>query len=269
MNAIDSRQVFFRSLATRRRTSEVPEALDDVVAACGRRVRPGDRRDARHRPGRRRDHRPRRRVALRDDAGVRRAASQLEKIDMLDFADVVAINKFERRGAEDALRDVRRQLVRNREAFDARGRTCRSSARARHGSTTTASPASTSTCAGGSPPTGCASRRARSSRRRHPGLDRPGDRAAGRESRYLAEIAETVRSLPRTTERSRAPRPRAPAARGRADMLAEATERPPPASPRRGAAPRSLTPRRVAGKLLAAYSGDEQVSPTRQGIPPR
>ncbi len=48
------------------------------------------------------------------------AASQLEKIDMLDFADVVAINKFERRGAEDALRDVGRQLVRNREAFGKR-----------------------------------------------------------------------------------------------------------------------------------------------------
>jgi methylmalonyl-CoA mutase len=45
------------------------------------------------------------------------AASQLEKIDMLDFADVVAINKFERRGAMDALRDVGRQMVRNREAF--------------------------------------------------------------------------------------------------------------------------------------------------------
>jgi methylmalonyl-CoA mutase len=45
------------------------------------------------------------------------AASQLEKIDMLDFAEVVAINKFERRGALDALRDVSRQLVRNREAF--------------------------------------------------------------------------------------------------------------------------------------------------------
>ncbi|EGD43716.1 B12 binding domain/ArgK/methylmalonyl-CoA mutase family protein [Nocardioidaceae bacterium Broad-1] len=45
------------------------------------------------------------------------AASQLEKIDMLDFAEVVAINKFERRGADDALRDVGRQLVRNREAF--------------------------------------------------------------------------------------------------------------------------------------------------------
>ncbi len=47
------------------------------------------------------------------------AASQLEKIDMLDFADVVAINKFERRGADDARRDVARQLVRNREEFSA------------------------------------------------------------------------------------------------------------------------------------------------------
>src|SRR6185503_5481087 len=45
------------------------------------------------------------------------AASQLEKIDMLDFADFVAINKFDRRGAEDALRDVRKQVQRNREAF--------------------------------------------------------------------------------------------------------------------------------------------------------
>jgi isobutyryl-CoA mutase len=47
------------------------------------------------------------------------AATQLEKIDMLDFADVVAVNKFERRGAEDARRDVARQLIRNREAFGA------------------------------------------------------------------------------------------------------------------------------------------------------
>ena len=45
------------------------------------------------------------------------AASQLEKIDMLDFADFVAINKFDRRGAEDALRDVRKQMQRNRSAF--------------------------------------------------------------------------------------------------------------------------------------------------------
>ncbi len=45
------------------------------------------------------------------------AASQLEKIDMLDFADFVAINKFDRKGAEDALRDVRKQYQRNREMF--------------------------------------------------------------------------------------------------------------------------------------------------------
>ena len=48
------------------------------------------------------------------------AASQLEKIDMLDFADFVAINKFDRKGAEDALRDVRKQYQRNRELFASR-----------------------------------------------------------------------------------------------------------------------------------------------------
>ncbi|MCK7495891.1 MAG: hypothetical protein MZW92_36730 [Comamonadaceae bacterium] len=47
------------------------------------------------------------------------AASQLEKIDMLDFADFVAINKFDRKGAADALRDVAKQVQRNKEAFDA------------------------------------------------------------------------------------------------------------------------------------------------------
>ena len=46
------------------------------------------------------------------------AASQLEKIDMLDFADFVIINKFDRRGAEDALRDVSKQVQRNRGAFE-------------------------------------------------------------------------------------------------------------------------------------------------------
>src|SRR3546814_11552911 len=45
------------------------------------------------------------------------AASQLEKIDMLDFADFIAINKFDRKGAADALRDVRKQYQRNRELF--------------------------------------------------------------------------------------------------------------------------------------------------------
>lgn len=46
------------------------------------------------------------------------AASQLEKIDMLDFADIVAINKFDKRGAADALRDVKKQFQRNHGRFD-------------------------------------------------------------------------------------------------------------------------------------------------------
>jgi methylmalonyl-CoA mutase len=46
------------------------------------------------------------------------AATQLEKIDMLDFADVIAINKFDKRGALDALRDVRKQVQRNRNLWD-------------------------------------------------------------------------------------------------------------------------------------------------------
>ena len=47
------------------------------------------------------------------------AASQLEKIDMLDFADFIAINKFDRRGADDALRDVSKQYQRNHKLFSA------------------------------------------------------------------------------------------------------------------------------------------------------
>ena len=118
MNAVDHPNVYVRSLATRGAGSEAPAHLDDAVAAC---------RAAGHdlvvveTPG-----------IGQGDTGIVDlvdvalyvmtpefgAASQLEKIDMLDFADAVAINKFDRRGAEDALRDVRRQMQRNREAFD-------------------------------------------------------------------------------------------------------------------------------------------------------
>ena len=48
------------------------------------------------------------------------AATQLEKIDMLDFADVVAINKFDKRGALDAIRDVKKQFKRNHQLFEAK-----------------------------------------------------------------------------------------------------------------------------------------------------
>src|ERR1044071_6420539 len=46
------------------------------------------------------------------------AATQLEKIDMLDFADIIAINKFDKKGAMDALRDVKKQYKRNHKLFD-------------------------------------------------------------------------------------------------------------------------------------------------------
>ncbi|MET7463137.1 fused isobutyryl-CoA mutase/GTPase IcmF [Nonomuraea sp. NPDC005501] len=110
-------QTYFRSLATRGAANEVPACLDDVVAACRA---AGYDLVIVETPG-----------IGQGDAGIVPhvdvpiyvmtpefgAASQLEKIDMLDFAEAVVINKYERRGAEDALRDVRRQLVRNREAF--------------------------------------------------------------------------------------------------------------------------------------------------------
>ncbi|GAA1901288.1 fused isobutyryl-CoA mutase/GTPase IcmF [Lapillicoccus jejuensis] len=119
MNSLDGDRVFFRSLATRG-GREVPEALPlvlDLVKAAGYDLlvveTPGiGQGDAGIVPLV--DHAM---YVMTPEFG---AASQLEKIDMLDFADVVAINKFERRGAKDALRDVGRQLVRNREAFGKR-----------------------------------------------------------------------------------------------------------------------------------------------------
>ncbi len=113
----DGDQVFFRSMATRGAVTEVPEGLTDAIAAA---KAAGNDLVIVETPG----------IGQGDAAIVPfvdsslyvmtpefGAASQLEKIDMLDFADVVAINKYERRGAEDARRDVARQLVRNREAF--------------------------------------------------------------------------------------------------------------------------------------------------------
>ncbi|MEX0426830.1 fused isobutyryl-CoA mutase/GTPase IcmF [Nocardioides sp. DS6] len=116
MNSIDGDRVYYRSLATRG-AHEVPEHLTDVltvVKAAGfdlvivetPGIGQGDAAIV-----------PFVDVSLYVMTPEFGAASQLEKIDMLDFADVVAINKFERRGAADALRDVSRQLVRNREAF--------------------------------------------------------------------------------------------------------------------------------------------------------
>jgi methylmalonyl-CoA mutase len=118
MNTLDGDHVFFRSLATRG-GREIPDGMTGIIAAC---QAAGYDLVIVETPG-----------IGQGDAGVTEladvslyvmtpefgAASQLEKIDMLDFADVVAVNKFERRGGADALRDVSRQLIRNREAFSA------------------------------------------------------------------------------------------------------------------------------------------------------
>ena len=116
MNSLDGEQAYFRSLATRG-SHELPDCLDDVIAVLKAAAfdlviveTPGiGQGDAAIVP-----HVDTSMYVMTPEFG---AASQLEKIDMLDFADVVAINKFERRGAKDAYRDVGRQLVRNREAF--------------------------------------------------------------------------------------------------------------------------------------------------------
>ncbi|MBO9523487.1 MAG: cobalamin-dependent protein [Nocardioidaceae bacterium] len=116
MNSLDGDRIYFRSLATRG-AHELPENLADVIAvvkAAGFDLvvveTPGiGQGDAAIVP-----YVDTSLYVMTPEFG---AASQLEKIDMLDFADAVAINKFERRGAKDALRDVARQLVRNREAF--------------------------------------------------------------------------------------------------------------------------------------------------------
>ena len=109
-----------------------------VVAACaGGRLRPGHRRDARASARATPPSTELADVSLYVMTPEYGAASQLEKIDMLDLADVVAINKFDRRGADDALREVRRQWSRDhREARGGPGRS-RCSARSPPGSTTT------------------------------------------------------------------------------------------------------------------------------------
>ena len=120
MNSLAGSHTYFRSMAARPAgpaTQELPEPLGDVIAACRAAgydlvivetpgIGQGDAGIV-----------PYADVALYVMTPEYGASSQLEKIDMLDFADAVAINKYERRGAEDARRDVARQLVRNRDEF--------------------------------------------------------------------------------------------------------------------------------------------------------
>lgn len=113
MNALAAENIFMRSLATRRQNLATSAVLKDTIGLL--QLANFD-------------------LILVETAGIGQsdteiadlvdtsvyvmtseygAASQLEKIDMLDFADMIVLNKFEKRGAEDALRDVRKQWRRN------------------------------------------------------------------------------------------------------------------------------------------------------------
>ena len=117
MNSAREPRVYMRSLATRDSKGALSRAIDEAIRICRAAdfdlivvetsgIGQGD-------------------SSITEVADVRiyvmtpeyGAASQLEKIDMLDYADLVVLNKFDRRGAEDALRDVRKQVRRNREDF--------------------------------------------------------------------------------------------------------------------------------------------------------
>ena len=114
---LSGQHVFMRSLATREFGSEISAALPDVIAAakCAgfdvvivetSGIGQGDAAIVPHVD-----------VPMYVMTPEFGAASQLEKIDMLDFAEFVAINKFDRKGAADALRDVAKQVQRNKEAW--------------------------------------------------------------------------------------------------------------------------------------------------------
>ena len=118
MNAINNPRVFMRSLATRQSnlalSAYVKEAIQ-VLKAAGYDLIIIETSGIGQSDTEILDHSD---VALYIMTPEYGAATQLEKIDMLDFADVIALNKFDKRGALDALRDVKKQYQRNHQLWD-------------------------------------------------------------------------------------------------------------------------------------------------------
>jgi methylmalonyl-CoA mutase len=118
MNAVNNERIYMRSLATRQSnlalSKHVKGALDilkaaafDLVILETSGIGQSDTEII--------DHSDLSMYVMTPEYG---AATQLEKIDMLDFADIIAINKFDKRGALDAIRDVKKQYQRNHQLFD-------------------------------------------------------------------------------------------------------------------------------------------------------
>ncbi len=118
MNAINSPRVYMRSLATRQSnlalSAYVKEAIQ-VLKAAGFDLIILETSGIGQSDTEILDHSDASLYVMTPEYG---AATQLEKIDMLDFADVIALNKFDKRGALDALRDVKKQYQRNHQLWD-------------------------------------------------------------------------------------------------------------------------------------------------------
>ena len=118
MNAINNPRVYMRSLATRQSNLALSKYVQEAILICKAAgfdliivetsgIGQSDTEIV--------DHSDISLYVMTPEFG---AATQLEKIDMLDYADIIAINKFDKRGAQDALRDVRKQYKRNHNLFD-------------------------------------------------------------------------------------------------------------------------------------------------------